>query len=69
MTATEDRLREALAAAAGTVREDTLRPLAVPERRGRRWPRPPFCSSWVSRWASGGRPPRHRDLIRGSRRS
>ena len=39
MTATEDRLREALAAAAGTVREDTLRPLAVPERRGRRWPR------------------------------
>ena len=39
MTATEDRLREALAAAAGTVRENTLRPLTVPERRGRRWPR------------------------------
>ena len=39
MTATEDRLREALAAAAGRVSEDTLRPLAVPERRGRRWPR------------------------------
>jgi DNA-binding beta-propeller fold protein YncE len=36
MTATEDRLREALAAAASTVREDTLRPLTVPERRGRR---------------------------------
>jgi DNA-binding beta-propeller fold protein YncE len=39
MTATEDRLREALAAAAGTVRESTLRPLTVPQRRGRRWPR------------------------------
>lgn len=39
MTATEDRLREALAAAAGVVREDTLRPLAIPQRRGRRWPR------------------------------
>jgi DNA-binding beta-propeller fold protein YncE len=39
MTATEDRLREALAAAAATVREDTLRPLTVPERRARRWPR------------------------------
>jgi DNA-binding beta-propeller fold protein YncE len=39
MTATEDRLREALAAAAGTVRENALRPLTVPERRGRRWPR------------------------------
>jgi DNA-binding beta-propeller fold protein YncE len=39
MTATENRLREALAAAAGTVRESTLRPLTVPERRGRRWPR------------------------------
>jgi len=35
MTATEDRLREALAAAAGTVRESTLRPLTVPQRRGR----------------------------------
>jgi DNA-binding beta-propeller fold protein YncE len=39
MTATEDRLREALAAAAGTVREDSLRPLTVPQRRRRRWPR------------------------------
>jgi DNA-binding beta-propeller fold protein YncE len=37
MTATEDRLREALAAAAGRVSEDTLRPLTVPERQGRRW--------------------------------
>jgi hypothetical protein len=39
MTATEDRLREALAAAAGTVRDNALRPLTVPQRRGRRWPR------------------------------
>src|SRR5215470_10970566 len=39
MTATEDRLREALAAAASAVREDTLRPLTVPERGPRRWPR------------------------------
>jgi DNA-binding beta-propeller fold protein YncE len=37
MTATEDRLRQALAAAADTVREDTLRPLTIPERRRRRW--------------------------------
>jgi DNA-binding beta-propeller fold protein YncE len=36
MTATEDRLKEALAAAAGTVREDALRPLTIPERRRRR---------------------------------
>lgn len=39
MTATEDRLRQALAAAAGTVRESALRPLTVPQPRGRRWPR------------------------------
>jgi hypothetical protein len=39
MTATEDRLKETLAAVAGTVRETALRPLAIPERRGRRWPR------------------------------
>ena len=39
MTAVEDRLREALATAASAVREDTLRPLTIPERRPRRWPR------------------------------
>ncbi len=36
MTRTEDRLADALGAAARTVREDTLRPLAVPEPGGRR---------------------------------
>ena len=39
MTPTEERLRAVLAETAGTVREDTLRPLAVPARRQRRWPR------------------------------
>jgi YVTN family beta-propeller protein len=39
MTTAEDRLIEALAAKAGAVREDTLRPLVVPGRRPRRWPR------------------------------
>jgi YVTN family beta-propeller protein len=39
MTTAEDRLKEALAAKAGAVREDTLRPLVVPGRGSRRWPR------------------------------
>jgi YVTN family beta-propeller protein len=39
MTPTEDRLRAVLAETAGAVREDTLRPLIVPGRRRRRWPR------------------------------
>ena len=39
MTPTEERLRAVLAETAGTVREDTLRPLTVPARRRRRWPR------------------------------
>lgn len=39
MTRTEDRLADALGASARTLREDTLRPLAVPPRRDRRWAR------------------------------
>ncbi|HUZ38980.1 MAG TPA: hypothetical protein VMV17_21860 [Streptosporangiaceae bacterium] len=39
MSGAEDWLRTALAEAADTVREDGLRPLAVPQRRPRRWPR------------------------------
>jgi DNA-binding beta-propeller fold protein YncE len=39
MTPTEERLRAVLADTADTVREDTLRPLVVPVRRRRRWPR------------------------------
>jgi hypothetical protein len=39
MTATEERLKAALAERAGTVAEDTLRPLVIPRRRRRRWPR------------------------------
>ncbi|MGE5132579.1 MAG: YncE family protein [Gemmatimonadota bacterium] len=39
MTRTEERLRAALAETAATVREETLRPLRVPRRAGRRWPR------------------------------
>jgi DNA-binding beta-propeller fold protein YncE len=39
MTPTEERLRAVLADTADTVREDTLRPLVIPARRRRRWPR------------------------------
>lgn len=39
MTATEDRLKAVLAETANTVREDTLRPLTLPRRTPRRWPR------------------------------
>jgi DNA-binding beta-propeller fold protein YncE len=39
MTATEDRLTAVLAERASMVREDTLRPLLVPQRTRRRWPR------------------------------
>src|SRR5690348_2458952 len=33
-----DRLTDAMSAAAGTVREDELRPLTTPQRRWRQWP-------------------------------
>ena len=39
MTRTEERLADALAAAVSGLREDTLRPLAAPARRDRRWAR------------------------------
>jgi hypothetical protein len=39
MTRTEDRLTDALTAAVSGLHEDTLRPLAAPARRDRRWTR------------------------------
>ena len=39
MTPTEERLTAVLAETANTVREDTLRPLTLPRRARRRWPR------------------------------
>jgi hypothetical protein len=39
MTRTEERLTDALGAAASRLREETLRPLSAPPRRGRRWAR------------------------------
>ncbi len=36
MTRTEERLADALGAAASRLREETLRPLSIPPRRGRR---------------------------------
>ena len=39
MTRTEERLTDALGAAVSGLREDTLRPLATPARRDRRWAR------------------------------
>ncbi len=41
MTRTEERLADALGAAAQAVREDTLRPLTAPEPGDRRWPSRP----------------------------
>jgi hypothetical protein len=38
MSSVEDRLTTALTITAAALREETLRPLALPERTRRRWP-------------------------------